>query len=122
MAPRRGWPNPVRFAAALCDVAADMLVHTRNGILIPRIRCPAFNPPMALNESLLTGGAEIYEIRTHAAGPAGRLPFTEEMLRERPSGDLFGFTQDAGMGWNPEEIGRTPFLILSTQGGLRIQK
>jgi putative YjhG/YagF family dehydratase len=47
------------------------------------------------------------------------LPLTEEMLRERPSGDLFGLTQNAGMGWDPSEVGRKPFLILSTQGGVR---
>lgn len=41
------------------------------------------------------------------------------MLRERPSGDIFGLTQDAGMGWAPEALGRKQFLILSTQGGLR---
>src|SRR3954469_708868 len=41
------------------------------------------------------------------------------MLRARPSGDLFGWTQNAGMGWNPAELGRKQFLILSTQGGLR---
>jgi hypothetical protein len=79
----------------------------------------SFNSGMALNESLLAGAVNIFEIKTRAAGPAGRLPLTEEMLRESPSGDLFGLTQDAGMGWNPDEIGRTPFLILSTQGGLR---
>src|SRR6185436_16643242 len=62
---------------------------------------------------------DIYEIRTKAAGPAGRLPLTAEMLLERPSGDLFGLTQNAGMGWDPSEVGRKPFLILSTQGGLR---
>ncbi len=41
------------------------------------------------------------------------------MLREWPSGDLFGLSQNAGMGWNPSEVARDPFLILSTQGGLR---
>jgi putative YjhG/YagF family dehydratase len=41
------------------------------------------------------------------------------MLLNRPSGDLFGLTQNAGMGWDPAEVGRKPFLILSTQGGLR---
>ena len=41
------------------------------------------------------------------------------MLRERPSGDLFGLTQNAGMGWPAAEVGRKAFLILSTQGGLR---
>jgi putative YjhG/YagF family dehydratase len=56
---------------------------------------------------------------TKAAGPEGRLPLTEQMLLERPSGDLFGLTQDAGMGWDPASIGGTEFLILSTQGGIR---
>jgi len=62
---------------------------------------------------------EIFKIQTAATGPAGRLPITEEMLRHSPSGDLFGMTQNAGMGWNPAEVGRKQFLILSTQGGLR---
>jgi hypothetical protein len=61
----------------------------------------------------------IYEVQTSAAGPAGALPFTDAMLRERPSGDLFGWTQDAAMGWKPSELGRNEFLILSTMGGLR---
>jgi putative YjhG/YagF family dehydratase len=47
------------------------------------------------------------------------LPLTEQMLLERPSGNLFGLTQDAGMGWDPASIGGTEFLILSTQGGIR---
>ena len=61
----------------------------------------------------------IYEVRTHAPGPEGSLPLTPERLRDAPSGDLFGWTQDVGMGWRPEELGRDEFLILSTQGGLR---
>ncbi|HMP81462.1 MAG TPA: YjhG/YagF family D-xylonate dehydratase [Verrucomicrobiota bacterium] len=62
---------------------------------------------------------DIYQVRTQASGPAGSLPLTEEMLRHSPSGDIFGMTQNAGMGWNPAEVGRKQFLILSTQGGLR---
>ena len=62
---------------------------------------------------------DIYQIQTHAPGPAGSLPMTKEMLRNDPSGDLFGLTQNAGMGWDPAEAGRKQFLILSTQGGLR---
>jgi putative YjhG/YagF family dehydratase len=61
----------------------------------------------------------IYDVRTRADGPAGTLPITEEMLLQSPSGDLFGLTQNAGMGWAPAEVGRKQFLILSTQGGLR---
>jgi putative YjhG/YagF family dehydratase len=63
--------------------------------------------------------SEIYIIRTRADGPTGALPITEEMLLKHPSGDLFGLTQNAGMGWAPAEVGRKQFLILSTQGGLR---
>jgi putative YjhG/YagF family dehydratase len=63
--------------------------------------------------------SDIYQIRTKAAGPAGELPLTPEMLSHAPSGDIFGWTQNAGMGWNPSELGRKQFLILSTQGGMR---
>ena len=61
----------------------------------------------------------IYQIKTKAPGPTGSLPITEDLLLNRPSGDLFGLTQNVGMGWNPAEVGRKQFLILSTQGGLR---
>ena len=66
-----------------------------------------------------SGSPEIYRLQTRGPGPAGTLPLTEEMLLSSPSGDLFGLTQNAGMGWNPAELGRKQFLILSTQGGLR---
>src|SRR5882724_6448943 len=74
-----------------------------------------------MNESNTPGAAtpDIYQIRTKADGPAGSLPLTEEMLLNRPSGDIFGLTQNAGMGWAPGELGRKQFLILSTQGGMR---
>jgi xylonate dehydratase len=70
----------------------------------------------ALFEPALPG---IYEVQTRAPGPAGSLPLTEEMLMNRPSGDIFGMTLNVGMGWAPGELGRRQFLILSTQGGLR---
>ena len=56
--------------------------------------------------------------RTKARGPEGRLPITADMLLAEPSGNLFGMTQDAGMGWNPAEVNRAQVLIVSTQGGL----
>ena len=61
----------------------------------------------------------VYEVTTAGEGPQGSLPLTDEMLRDWPSGDLFGLSQNAGMGWTPAEVDRDPFLILSTQGGLR---
>jgi putative YjhG/YagF family dehydratase len=61
----------------------------------------------------------VYQLRTNAPGPAGALPLTDEMLQNWASGDLFGLSQDAGMGWTPAHIGRKEFLILSTSGGIR---
>ena len=61
----------------------------------------------------------LVDIATRVPGPAGSLPFTAEMLRERPSGDLFGWTQNAGMGWEAASMGGPEFLILSTHGGIR---
>ena len=61
----------------------------------------------------------IYQIRTRAPGPSGKLPLTIEEVVEAPSGHIFGYSQNAGMGWNPDELGRGEFLIVSTQGGIR---
>jgi len=65
--------------------------------------------------------ASIFEIQTDSEGPSGQLPLTPAMLRTLPSGDIFGWTQDAGMGWNPAHLGRDEYLILSTQGGIRAE-
>src|SRR5262252_7780549 len=71
-------------------------------------------------ETLLpTADPALWDITTAGAGPQGQLPLTAEMLLERPSGDIFGLTQNAGMGWDPRELGRPQYLILSTQGGIR---
>jgi putative YjhG/YagF family dehydratase len=61
----------------------------------------------------------VLDVAARAPGPAGSLPLTPEMLRTRPSGDLFGWTQNAGMGWNPATLGGPEFLVLSTHGGVR---
>mgnify|MGYP003338343090 FL=1 len=63
----------------------------------------------SLNE--LLGSERIYQIRTKASGPAGNLPLDADMLLHQPSGNLFGWTQNAGMGWNPAELGRKQFQI-----------
>src|SRR3954468_20137585 len=62
---------------------------------------------------------DLYTIHTHAPGPDGRLPLTDDMLRNWSSGDLFGLTQDAGMGWDPALLTGKEYLILSTSGGMR---
>lgn len=70
-------------------------------------------------DSLQPTRPDLYDVKTKASGPVGRLPLTEDMLLHHPSGDLFGLTQNAGMGWDARELGRKQFLILSTQGGMR---
>lgn len=60
-------------------------------------------------------------LKTSGTGPEGSLPLTDEMLRTWSSGDLFGFTQNAGMGWDPKKMLGPQFLLLSTQGGLRAE-
>ena len=47
---------------------------------------------------------DIFIIRTTACGPTGALPFTGSFLQDSPSGDVFGWTQDAGMGWDPSSL------------------
>lgn len=61
----------------------------------------------------------LYDVKTHAPGPAGQLPFEADWLRDTASGNVFGWTQDAAMGWSPDQLGKPEFLILSTQGGIR---
>jgi putative YjhG/YagF family dehydratase len=76
----------------------------------------ASTPPRSVLDSF---DSSIYELVTRTPGPAGKLPLTDELLRHSPSGDLFGWTQDVGMGWSPTSLGAKEFLILSTHGGLR---
>ena len=73
----------------------------------------------SLAELLETDRDDLFAINTSAPGPTGSLPLTEEMLRDRPSGDIFGMTQNAGMGWTPDQLTRPQYLLLSTQGGIR---
>ena len=79
----------------------------------------AMSPGEVNNRILDSDDPTLYEIRTKARGPEGRVPINEDLLRHAPSGNLFAFSQNAGMGWNPSELGRREFLILSTQGGIR---
>ena len=62
---------------------------------------------------------DIFSIQTKASGPAGKLPLSAEEMHSKPSGDIFGMTQSAGMGWKASELGRDHYLVLSTQGGMR---
>src|ERR1017187_9286496 len=74
-----------------------------------------------LSSVLETDDANLLRVETHATGPAGVLPLTAEMLLTQPSGNLFGLSQNAGMGWDPTRLLDPEFLILSTHGGMRAE-
>ncbi|MCC3372044.1 YjhG/YagF family D-xylonate dehydratase [Cohnella sp. REN36] len=60
-----------------------------------------------------------FQVETNAPGPSGKLPLTPELLLNSPSGDLFGWTQNVGMGWRPDRLRGREILILGTLGGIR---
>ena len=70
-------------------------------------------------EAILGTQTEIQNTRLVGEGRDGQLPISSEMLLNEPSGNLFGLTQNVGMGWRPEDVGKPEYLIISTQGGLR---
>ena len=74
---------------------------------------------IAVEEVLESPDLDLRSVATHARGPAGALPLTPEMLLTQPSGNLFGLTMNAGMGWDPARLGGPEVLILSTHGGMR---
>src|SRR6478752_1525043 len=97
--------------------------HRRDGGRAAAVAChtgasPDLMEPMTPNPFDTDHGTTL-DVPTRAAGPIGVLPLTAEMLRNRPSGDLFGWTQNAGMGWDPAKLGAREFLMLSTHGGIR---
>jgi putative YjhG/YagF family dehydratase len=74
-----------------------------------------------LDDLLGSGEGALSDVSSTAAGPQGRLPLTAEMLLHSPSGDVFGLSQNTGMGWDPALLTGRQFLILSTLGGLRAE-
>ncbi|HEX6924891.1 MAG TPA: YjhG/YagF family D-xylonate dehydratase [Longimicrobiaceae bacterium] len=80
--------------------------------MMSRLRTPTL-------DEVLGGDASATTTRLAGEGPHGRLTLTEAMLREAPSGNLFGLTQNVGMGWDPTAALGSDFVIVSTHGGLR---
>ncbi len=91
----------------------------RRSPLARHMRAPMSSSRNDVLEILDSADPRLYDVHTTAPGPRGSLPLTEEMLRDWPSGDLFGLTQNAGMGWEPAAMVGPQFLLLSTQGGVR---
>lgn len=100
----------------------DLSPSTSNNDTLPQKLGWGLTATGLMNDSsalLDSGDPSIYDLVTRTKGPSGALPLTDELLRHAPSGDLFGWTQNVGMGLQPELLGKKEFLILSTHGGLR---
>jgi len=76
---------------------------------------------MSLDRLLGLSSSSLAAVATRGPGPQGELPLTPDLLLDSPSGDLFGMTQNAGMGWDPSQLLRDQYLILSTMGGIRAE-
>ena len=74
---------------------------------------------MSLDEIYPAGDPSRYQVDTVTDGPEGKLPLSEEYLRDQPSGNIFGKTMNAGMGWNPAELNNDEYMIISTLAGVR---
>jgi xylonate dehydratase len=101
-----------RFVVLFALKSRRLTVPLETRLMMHKLPLPAF-------EDLAGGAFSIRSTRTTGQGPEGRLPLTEEMLLHEPSGNLFALTQNAGMRWDPAEVNRPNYLILSTMGGLR---
>ncbi|MEP7285721.1 MAG: YjhG/YagF family D-xylonate dehydratase [Chloroflexota bacterium] len=74
-----------------------------------------------IEDILGTASDKAQDTRLYGNGPQGQLPLSADDLLNEPSGNLFGLTQNVGMGWRADELGRSQYLILSTHGGLRAE-
>ena len=63
----------------------------------------------------------IFQIETQRGGPVGKIELTDEVLKHAPSGNLFGLSQNVGMGWSPKDFLGPQFLILNSHGGIRAE-
>ena len=70
-------------------------------------------------EAILGSANHVEQTRLFGTAREGQLPLSPEQLRDEPSGNLFGLTQNVAMGWDPEEVNRKQYMIVSTHGGLR---
>ena len=107
----RGWPaRTVTTGHPRPSAAPDVACGPRESSLVPAERQPT---PVEAPD------ADLDAILTHSPGPIGSLPLDADLLRDSPSGDLFGLTPERRHGLGAAAPARPEFLILGTQGGIR---
>jgi putative YjhG/YagF family dehydratase len=75
--------------------------------------------PFDLSSILDSNDPALFEFPSRVAVTRAPLPLAPNQLRHWPSGQLFGWALNAGMGLDPGKFGSPEYLILSTHGGLR---
>src|SRR5580693_6922902 len=75
--------------------------------------------PFELSSILDSSNPSLFEFPSRVPVVRPPLPLTSDQLRNWPSGQLFGWALNAGMGLDPAKLGSPEYLILSTHGGLR---
>lgn len=70
-------------------------------------------------EILDSGDSSLFDVHSTAPARPGRLPLTEDMLTEGPSGNVFAMSQNVAMGWQTTQLNGKEVLLLSTHGGVR---
>ena len=70
---------------------------------------PRSVPPI---DSVFGSAASVSSNRVVGAGPIGHLPLTRRQLLDSPSGNLFGLTQNVGMGWSADALGGPEYVIV----------
>ena len=111
---------------SVTDFAAAIDITPANVSVLKNGRALVLEGAVARSSAILVSwflgvetGNALADILFGDYGPSGRLPLTAEMLRQEPSGNLFGLTQNVGMGWSAGALEGPQYLIVSTLGGLR---
>jgi hypothetical protein len=100
MAGRRDWNGEATSSSPLQSlsqrdeaIAASKPFPAGDRLFEQRLICSRRNHMPSI--PCLESPESVYDVRSRAVGPMGKLPLTESMLREWASGDLFGLTQNA---------------------------
>lgn len=88
---------------------------------LPRLLSTVNSNELINAAQLAVSDHSIFTIQTNADGPKGSIGLSDEMLKHAPSGNLFGLSQNVGMGWNPQDFLGPQFLILNSHGGIRAE-
>ena len=110
-----------RSTRQAAPVAASIRAEARDSTCGARAHNDCMTPDLISALSWNRPARTCIALRPMRAGRLARCPLRRRCCATAPSGNLFGLTQNAGMGWEPARLLDPEFLILSTHGGLRAE-